>query len=201
MGPFANRELGDVNNPQHMDVDDAYFFMLSQDLPLLLGAIIQPDNRKVRLRDLEGFKDWLHAVYDPFVVNIYAGDTDLERELMKIKILEALKISFRITLTRNSSSLILSKNPVNVSTIGVAEALYIGGARICRVGFFGMKMPIGIAEPLIDNLVQRNLNFLAPELESRVLHNKSVFNIGIVTSIECVEGFLFGDDQRRAKKI
>ena len=54
---------------------------------------------------------------------------------------------------------------MNVSTIGMIKALYISGARICRVGFFGMKMPIGIVEPLIDNLVQHYLYFLAPELE------------------------------------
>ena len=68
-----------------------------------------------------------------------------------MKILEALKISFDITLTRNSSSLILSKNQVNISTIGMVETLHISGARIYRVGFFGMKMPIGIVEPLINN--------------------------------------------------
>ena len=70
-----------------------------------------------------------------------------------MKILEALKISFGITLTRNSSNLILSKNQVNISTIGMAEALHISGARICRLRFFCMKMSIGIVESLIDNLV------------------------------------------------
>ena len=75
-------------------------------MPLLLGAIIRPDNRKVRLRDFEGFRDWLYVIFDPVVVRIYANDTDVERELTKVKILEALKISFGITLTRNSSSVI-----------------------------------------------------------------------------------------------
>jgi hypothetical protein len=72
-------------------------------------------------------------------------------------------------LTRNLNSLILCKNQVNVHSIAMAEALYISGARICRVGFFGMKMPIGLGEPLIDNLVQRYLEFLTPEVEARVL--------------------------------
>lgn len=35
----------------------------------------------------------------------------------------------------------------------MAEALYIRGARIYKIEFFGMKMPIGLAEPLMDNLV------------------------------------------------
>jgi hypothetical protein len=31
VGPFANdRNLGDINNPQHMDIDAACFFTLSQ---------------------------------------------------------------------------------------------------------------------------------------------------------------------------
>ena len=89
---------------------------------------------------------------------------------------------------------------MNVSTIGMVEALYISGARICRVGFFGMKMPIGIAEPLIDNLVQRYLDFLTPELDSQILHNKSIFDIGIGTLTKGIEFFSFGDDQRRAKQ-
>ena len=201
VGQFADaRELGDINNPQGMDVDAACFFMLSHDLPLLLGAIIRPGNRKVKIRDVEGFGDWLHVVSDPVVVRVYAGETDFERELTKAKILEVLKISFGISLTTNENSLILSRNQVNVSTIAMAEALYISGARICRVGFFGMKMPIGIAEPLIDNLVGRYLESLTPELEAGILHNKSVFDIGIVTPTESVELFSFSDDQKRAKK-
>jgi hypothetical protein len=71
----------------------------------------------------------------------------------------------------------------------MAEALYISGARIFRVGFSGMKMPIGIVESLMDNLMQRYLDFIAPELDSRVLYNKSVFGIRIVTPTECVEFF------------
>ena len=89
---------------------------------------------------------------------------------------------------------------MNDSTIGMAKALYISGARICRVGFFGMKMPIGIAEPLIDNLVQRYLDFLTPELDSQILHNKSIFDIGIGIPTKGIEFFSFGDDQRRAKQ-
>ena len=86
VGPFANdRESGDINNPQHMDVDAAYFFMLSQDLPLLLGAIIRLGNLRMRIRDFEGFRDWLHVNSDSIVVRIYAGDTDVEIELTKVK--------------------------------------------------------------------------------------------------------------------
>jgi hypothetical protein len=71
---------------------------------------------------------------------------------------------------------------------------------ICRVEFFGMKMPIGIAEPLIDNLVQRYLESLTPELEPQILHHKSIFDIGIVSPTERLELYSFGIDQRRAKK-
>ena len=66
--------------------------------------------------------------------------------------------------------------------------------------FFGMKMPIGIIEPLIDNLVGRYLESLTPELEVWVLHNESVFDIGIVTPTESIELYSFSDDQRRANK-
>ena len=40
-----------------MDVDGACFFMLSQDLPLLLGVIIRLGNRNVCIKDFEGFED------------------------------------------------------------------------------------------------------------------------------------------------
>jgi len=83
----------------------------------------------------------------------------------------------------------------------MAEALYISGARICRVGFFGMKMPIGLGEPLIDNLIQRYLEFLTLEVEARVLQNKSVFDIGTVTPTDSIKLFSFGDEQRVAKNF
>ena len=63
MSEFADdREMIDVNNPQFMDIDVASFFMLSIDLPLLLGALMRPDNRSVRIRDLEDFHDWVHVI-------------------------------------------------------------------------------------------------------------------------------------------
>ena len=149
---------------------------------------------------VEGFGDWLHVISDPVVVRVYAGEIDFERELTKAKILEILRICFGISLTRNKNSLILSRNQINVSTIAIAEALNISRARTCRVGFFGMKMPIGITEPLMDNLVGPYLEFLTLELETRILHNKSVFDIGIVTLTECIELYSFSDDRRHANK-
>jgi hypothetical protein len=120
VGQFANGgELGEINNPQHIDIDVASFMMLSQKLPLLLGAIIRPNNRKVKIRDFEDFEHWLHVISDPVVVRIFDGETNVEKKLTKIKILEALKTSFGITLTSNASSLILSRNQVNVSTIAM----------------------------------------------------------------------------------
>lgn len=82
-----------------------------------------------------------------------------------------------------------SRNQVNVSTIGMAEAFYINDARTCGVEFFGVNVPIGIAELLIYNLVRRYLELSTPELEREVLHNKSVFDVGIVTPTECIEFF------------
>ena len=59
VGEFADdREMRDVNNSQFMDIDVASFFMLSQELPLLLRATIRPCNRKARLKDFENFKNW-----------------------------------------------------------------------------------------------------------------------------------------------
>jgi hypothetical protein len=153
----------------------------------------------VRIRDLEDFHDWVHVISNPIVVRIFADETVIERESTKIKILEALKISFGVILTRNLNSLILCKNQVNVPSIAMVEALYLSGARICRVGFFGMKMPIVLGEPFIDNLVQRYLEFFTPEVEARILQNKSVFDIGTVTPIDSIELFSFGDEQRVAK--
>ena len=95
----------------------------------------------------------MHIILYPILVRIYAGETDIERESTKIKILEVLKIGFIVTLTGNSNNLILYKNQVNVYSIAMAEALYISDGKICRVGFFGMEMPLGLAELLIHNLV------------------------------------------------
>ena len=92
-------------------------------------------------------------------------------------------------MIRIENSLILSRNQVHVSNIALAEALYINSARICRVGFFGSTMPIELAEPLIDNLVGRYLESLTPKLEARILHNKNVFDIEIVTPTESIELF------------
>lgn len=77
----------------------------------------------------------MHVISNPVVVRIFTGETNVEKELTKIKILEALKTSFGITLTSNVSSLILSRNQVNVSTIAMTKAFYISDAMICRVGF------------------------------------------------------------------
>ena len=183
-----------------MDIDVASFMMLSQDLPMLLGSIIRPDNRKVRIRDFEGFEDWLYVISDLIVVGIFAGETNVEKELTKIGILEAFKTSFGITSTSNASSLILSKNQVNVSTIVMTKALHISGAKICKVEFFGMKMPIRIAKPLIDNLVRRYLESLTEELEPQILHHKSIFDIGVVKPTERLELYSFDIEQRRAWK-
>ena len=121
----------------------------------------------------------LEIGYMLFRIRLLLEFMHVKKEYTKVKILELLKITFRITLTRSLNNLILSKNHMNVFTIGMTKTLYISGVGIRKVGFFGMKMSIGIAKFLIDNSVQHYLEFLTPELESRVSHNKSVFDIEI----------------------
>ena len=62
-----------------MDIDVASFFMLSIDLPLLLGALIRPGDRSVRIRDLEDFRDCIHVISDTIVVRIFTGETVIKR--------------------------------------------------------------------------------------------------------------------------
>jgi hypothetical protein len=95
----------------------------------------------------------------------------------------------------------LCKNQVNIPSIAMVEVLYLSGARIRRIRFFGMKMPIGLGESLIDNIIQRYLEFLTLEVEARVLQNKSVFDIGTVTLTNSIKLFSFGDEQRVAKNF
>ncbi len=61
-------EHPDVNDPDFIDLDAACFMMLTRDLPALFGIMARPANRKVPVRDLPEFDDWLHVISDPIVV-------------------------------------------------------------------------------------------------------------------------------------
>jgi hypothetical protein len=57
-----------VNDPDFIDLDAACFMMFTKDLPALFGSMARPTNRKVPVRDLPEFDDWLHVISDPIVV-------------------------------------------------------------------------------------------------------------------------------------
>jgi len=48
--------------------------MLTRDLPALFGIMARPANRKVPVRELPEFDDWLHVIFDPIVVKVYVGN-------------------------------------------------------------------------------------------------------------------------------
>jgi hypothetical protein len=41
-----------INRPEDIDLDSACFMMLTQDLPTMFGIMIQPANRKVKVKNL-----------------------------------------------------------------------------------------------------------------------------------------------------
>jgi len=47
--------------------------MLTRDLVALFGIMACSINRKVPVRDLPKFDDWLHVISDPIVVKVYTG--------------------------------------------------------------------------------------------------------------------------------
>lgn len=55
-----------------------------------------------------------------------------------------------------------------------------------------MKMPIGIAEFMIDCFVKRYSKVLIPKLSVQILHKRSVFDIRIVSPMQSVEVFSCG---------
>jgi hypothetical protein len=113
--------------------------MLTRDLPALFGIMACPANRKVPVRDLPKFDDWLHVISDPIVVKVYAGSDEPERATFKDELVNILCQDFGMTLTCSRHSLTLSWNQVNVHISAMLDALHSLGARVCRVSFFGMK--------------------------------------------------------------
>jgi hypothetical protein len=76
--------------PENMDLDSTCFMMLTQDLLALFGIIIWSTNYKVKVKNLPEFDDWLHVIYDPIVVKVYAGSTDEEQMRFKETLLHIL---------------------------------------------------------------------------------------------------------------
>lgn len=124
-----------INDPEYMDLDAACFMMLKKDLPTLFGIMARPANRKVKLKELEEFDDWLHIISDPIVMKVYAGNDDFERGDFKDQLVNTLRSAFGLALTCNRDSLTLSRNQVNIPISAMSEALHHLGARVCRVQF------------------------------------------------------------------
>jgi hypothetical protein len=102
-----------VNNSSGMDLDAACIMMLTLDLPDLFGVMTQPANRRVKIRDLVEFNDWLHVIFDPVVVRVYADNDSGERNIFRAEVVERLRVQFRLTLSCSSDSHTLSRNQVN----------------------------------------------------------------------------------------
>jgi hypothetical protein len=164
-----------VNHPNFIDLDAACFMMLTRDLPTLFGIMARPANRKVPVRDLPEFDDWLHVISDPIVVKVYAGNDEHERDAFKDDVVNTLRRAFGLTLTCSSDSLTLSRNQVNVPISAMSDALHSLGAKVCRVSFFGMKWEIIDAEPTIDRFIQR----YCAEMGSFVPTQKNMFDYGV----------------------
>lgn len=70
-----------ANDPQDLDLDTACDTMLTLDLPALFGIMARPANRRIHVRDLPEFWDWLHVISDPIVVKVFAGSIDGHMEV------------------------------------------------------------------------------------------------------------------------
>ena len=149
--------------------------MLILDLPGLFGSMAHPANRRVKIKDLVKFSDWLHVISDPIVVRVYAGRDRDERDSFRADLVEMLRIPLGLTLIYSNDSHTLSRNHVNVLVTAMLQALYALRARICRVSFFGMKLRLTEAEPILDRFIE---NYRA-ELGSSVPVQKNMFDYGV----------------------
>lgn len=110
--PLSGPSVDDptANDPYTLDLDATCFMILTLDLPALFGIIARPANRKIPVRDLPEFVDWLHVISDPIVVKVYAGGIDEDREAFKRYLVEVLRSDFGMTLTPADDSLTLSRS-------------------------------------------------------------------------------------------
>lgn len=188
---------GEVNHPQHLDLDAACFMMLTSDLPDLFGVMARPANRRVKVRDLPEFSDWLHVISDPIVVRVFAGSDVEQRNAFSAELVDKLRVVFGLTLTCSTDSSTLSRNQVNVSVSAMSQALGCLGARVCRVSFFGMKWRITEVEPVLDRFIQR----YRVEMGSSVPLQKNLFDYGARFPSDGLLFFRFSDAQNKARRF
>jgi hypothetical protein len=165
----------DINHLDFIDLDAACFMMLTRDLLALFGIMTRPANRKVLVRDLPEFNDWVHVISNPIVVKVYVASDEHERATFKDDLVNSLRPAFGLTLTYSPDNLTLSRNQVNVSISAMSDALHSLGARVCRVSFFEMKWEIPDAEPMIDCFIQR----YHVEMGSSIPTQNNMFDYGV----------------------
>jgi hypothetical protein len=66
-------EHSEINDPKYIYLDAACFVMLTRDLLALFGIMARLAKRKVPVRDLPEFDDWLHVISDSIVVRCMWG--------------------------------------------------------------------------------------------------------------------------------
>jgi len=66
-------EHSEINDPKYIYLDAACFVMLTRDLLALFGIMARLAKRKVLVRDLPEFDDWLHVISDSIVVRCMWG--------------------------------------------------------------------------------------------------------------------------------
>ena len=104
--PFAHDQ--ELNHPSRMDLDVVCFCMLTRDLPELFGIMARPANRRMKIRDLVEFSDWLHVVSNPIVVRVSAGSDRAEMDSFRADLVEMLRVPLGLTLTCSNDSQTLS---------------------------------------------------------------------------------------------
>ena len=156
----------------------------------------RPANRKVRINDLAEFDDWMHVLSDPVVVKIYAGSSHEERMQFKNDMISILQSRYGMVVTANADTFTLSKNQVNIPISAMSNVLHHLGARICRVGFFGMKWNIPTAEPIIDQFLQR----YRVSMTAQVPWGKNIFDYGIQFEFDQLHLYKFDRAQLRARR-
>jgi hypothetical protein len=94
-----------INDPKYINLDAICFMMFTKDLSALFGIMACSANRKVSVRDLPEFHDWLHVISDPIMVKVYAGSDEHERVAFKDDLVNILRQDFGMTLTCSPDSL------------------------------------------------------------------------------------------------
>jgi len=197
-GPCTNLlEHCNINHPDFVYLDITCFMMLTMDLPALFGITVCPANRKVPVKNLPKFHDWLHVISDPIMVKVYVGSDEHERAAFKDDLVNTLRWAFDMTLTCNANSLTLSRNQVNVPISTMSNALHSLGVRVCRVSLFGMKWEIPNAEPMIDHFIQR----YRAKMSSSVPIEKNMFDYGVQFPIGGLQLYKFREVQCEAERF